>query len=87
MGKSGALTETIPGSLSPELTGLTMVEQQMIARAHAVCKVYLKPGVQYTYKGRVVSISQDITPLATDHPLLPNSEELSITIQRPNGVN
>ncbi|CAM9910054.1 unnamed protein product [Laminaria digitata] len=76
----------VPDPVPPELTGLTMVEQQMIARAHPICKVIRKPGGQYAYEGHVIKISQDITTLATDLPWLPNSDELPIIIiQPPNG--
>ena len=60
-----------------------MVEQQMIARAHPVCKVIRKRGGQCAYEGHVVNFSQDITTLATDLPSLPNSEELPIIIIQP----
>ena len=64
----------VPGPVPPELTGPSMVEQQMIARAHPVCNVVRKRSGQYAHEGHVVNISQDITMLATDLPWLPNSE-------------
>ena len=86
VGKFGAGNQRVPGSVPPELASLTMVDQQMIARDHRVCKVIRKRGGQYAYEGHVINISQDITTLATDLPSLPNSDELpTIIIQPPNG--
>ena len=86
--KFGAENQMVPGPVPPELTGLTMVEQQMIARAHAICEVIHKRGGRYGYDSYVVNISQDIATLAPDLPWLPNSDELPIIIiQRPNGCD
>ncbi|CAN0483398.1 unnamed protein product, partial [Laminaria digitata] len=81
--KFGAGNGMVPDPVHPELTGLTMVEQQMIARAHPICKVIRQPGGQYAYEGHVINISQDITTLATDLPWLPNLDELPIIIIQP----
>ncbi|CAN0553986.1 unnamed protein product, partial [Laminaria digitata] len=84
--KFGAGNGMVPDPVPPELTGLTMVEQQMIARAHPICKVIRQPGGHYAYEGHVINISQDITTIATDLPWLPNLDELPIIIiQPPNG--
>lgn len=42
--KVGELTQMVPGSVHPEFTRPTMVEQHMIARVHPVYKVYPKAG-------------------------------------------
>ena len=83
--KFGAENQMVPGPVPPELTGLTMVEQQMIARAHAICEVIHKRGGRYGYDSYVVNISQDIATLVVDLPWLPNSDELPIIILPPNG--
>ena len=40
--KFGAVNQMVSGSVPPEMTGLTLVEQQMAARAHSVCNVIRK---------------------------------------------
>ena len=87
MATFGARNQMVSGPVPPTLTGLIMVEQEMIARDHPVCKVICKRGEQFAYEHHVVNISQDITTLATDFSWLPNSDELLIVIimQAPNG--
>lgn len=55
--KFGALNNMVPELVPPELMGLTMVEQQMIARVHPVYKIYPKPGRQYAYENQVANVS------------------------------
>ena len=83
--KFGAGKQMVPGPVPPGVTGLTMVEQQMIVCAHPVCKGIRIRGGKYAHEGHVANISQDVTTLATDRPWLLTSDELPIIIQPSNG--
>lgn len=68
--KFGVHNGMVPGCVPDCLKALTMVEQQMIARAHPVVKMFHTPGGQRHFNGHVVSINQDITTLATERGAL-----------------
>ena len=57
-----------PGSVPEELSQLTFVEEQVIARSHPLITVFKVKGHQYAYKGNVISFSQDVKELATQLP-------------------
>lgn len=57
-----------PGPVPNELSGLTYVEQQLIARVHPVMNVYKIKGHQIGYSGNVINFPQEVTELASKLP-------------------
>lgn len=57
-----------PGDQPIELQGLSMVEEQPIARVHPVMSVYKINGQQYGYSGQVINFPQDVNDIATKLP-------------------
>ena len=49
-----------PGEVPFCLSGLTQIEEMLIARACPIMSVYRKHGGQHGYKGHVLNLSQDI---------------------------
>ncbi|CAM9847427.1 unnamed protein product [Pylaiella littoralis] len=76
--KLGVDNQMILGEVPDCLKNLTMVEQQMIVRAHLVVKMFHKPCGQRYSSGHVVSIN-----LATDLPWRPLTEEIPILVIQP----
>lgn len=58
----------VPDKVPEELRNLTMLEEQLIARAHPIAKVHRKNGGQYRYSGHVINIAQAITTFAASLP-------------------
>jgi len=58
----------IPAPCPPELRGLTMLEEMLIARACPVMRVYYKRGGQLGYSGHVINIAQDVSKLTDKLP-------------------
>ncbi|CAM9191521.1 unnamed protein product, partial [Pylaiella littoralis] len=81
--KFGSENGMIPGEVPQCLKDLTMVEAQMVARAHPVVKTYRKRGGQRHYEGHVISLSQDITELAMTLPWRPCTAEIPIVVVQP----
>ena len=76
----------VPDKVPEELRNLTMLEEQLIARAHPIVNVYRKKGGQYGYCGHVIDIGRDVTTFATPLPWNGNSEDVPIiVIQPPDG--
>ena len=76
----------VPDKVPEELRNLTMLEEQLIARAHPIVKVHRKNGGQYRYSGHVINIAQAITTFAASLPWNKNSEDVPIiVIQPPDG--
>lgn len=86
MAKFGEENEMVPDAVPQCLKDLTMVESQMIARAHPVVKTYRKPGGQRHFEGHVISLSQDITELALTLPWRCCTADIPILVQQsPDG--
>lgn len=55
-----------------ELDRLTLLEAQLISRAHAMCQVVtLHSTGERAYRGHVVNLHQDIESFATELPVAP----------------
>ena len=74
-----------PGTLPVELQGLTDIEEMLIARACPIMCVYRKHGGQRGYKGRVLSLPQDIQGFLSRLP--PNVAQLPYLIIRRHGTD
>ncbi|CAG8763820.1 18196_t:CDS:1 [Gigaspora margarita] len=53
------------GVLPEELTGLTEIEEMLIAQIFPVVSVYYLHGGQYAYRGNVISFPQDVNEFVT----------------------
>jgi hypothetical protein len=61
----------IPSPISPELQGLTQVEEMLVARALPIMRVYIRPGGQRGYSGHCVNLPQHVDELASSLPRYP----------------
>ena len=59
-----------PGPVPPELKGLSIIEEMLIARVDPMMKVYIKQGSQRASRGHCINFPQDISSLATNLPKL-----------------
>jgi hypothetical protein len=57
-----------PGRVPNELLGLSYIEEQLIARVHAVVSVTKLKGHQYGYSGNVINFAQDVKSFAKKLP-------------------
>lgn len=71
----GAENMMTPGPVPPELQGLTMLEEQLIARAYSIARVYLEGG-SVRYFGLVRNYSQGFTTFVTSLPWHTDSGEI-----------
>ncbi|XP_074596436.1 uncharacterized protein LOC141851589 [Brevipalpus obovatus] len=71
-----------PGSLPPELQGLTPSEQMLIAQVHPVVTLYRIRGAQLAYSGNVIKFRQNIDHYITELPLNPSALSFIIVFQK-----
>ena len=83
VGKFSADNSMIPDDLVPELMGLTVLEQQLIARAHPIARAYRLKGGQRGYSGHILNVARDVTSFATSLLLSANSEDIPIIVIVP----
>lgn len=61
----------VPSTVPNELSGLTQVEEMLIARALPIMHIYLKQGGQRGYSGHCVNLPQNVGELAKSLPRYP----------------
>ncbi|KAK3920725.1 Pescadillo-like protein [Frankliniella fusca] len=49
------------GEIPPELTGLSYVEELLIAKVHPMISIYRLKGGQYGFRGNVINFRQDVS--------------------------
>ena len=72
-----------PGSVPPQLQGLTQTEEMLIARCNTIMRVLHLKGGQLGYGGHVVNVAQDVTTFAATLPRL--AADVPIIIIRREG--
>ncbi|CAN0124566.1 unnamed protein product, partial [Scytosiphon promiscuus] len=88
VGKFSFANGMIPRELVPELQGLTVLEQQLIALAHPIARAYRLPGGQRGFSGHILNVARDITSFATSLPWRADSDEVPVVvIVPPQGGN
>lgn len=60
-----------PGPVPPELSGLTHIEQILIAQVHPIISMYRIRGAQYVYSGQVIHFYQNINEYIRVLPVNP----------------
>lgn len=70
----------VPSAVPKELSGLTQVEEMLIACALPIIHVYIKPGGQRGFSGHCINIPQNIRELAHSLPRYP--KDLPIIVVR-----
>lgn len=73
----------IPSAVPTQLSGLTQVEEMLIAKALPIMHIYIKPGGQRGYSGHTINLPQNVSELAQSLPRYP--KDLSIIIVRAKG--
>ena len=73
----------VPSAVPKELSGLTQVEEMLIARALPIIHVYIKPGGQRGFSGHCINIPQNIRELAHSLPRYP--KDLPVIVVRKKG--
>lgn len=73
----------IPSAVPTQLSGLTQVEEMLIAKALPIMHIYIKPGGQRGYSGDTINLPQNVSELAQSLPRYP--KDLSIIIVRAKG--
>lgn len=63
-----ALNNMDPGPVPDVLQDLTFIEEQLIARVHPFVSVFKLKGLQFGYKGHVISFRQDVDKFAMQLP-------------------
>ncbi|KAK3921567.1 LOW QUALITY PROTEIN: putative LRR receptor-like serine/threonine-protein kinase [Frankliniella fusca] len=56
------------GEIPPELTGLSYVEELLIAKVHPMISIYRLKGGQYGFRGNVINFRQDVSSFAKQLP-------------------
>ena len=69
------------GEVPPELQGLSIVEQFLIAICQPCCLVYDLKGGNGHYRGHIISIAQDIQEFAQQLPNLPSSLQILVVLK------
>ena len=72
-----------PGSVPPQLQGLTQTEEMLIARCNTIMRVLHLKGGQLGYGGHIVNVAQDVTTFAATLPRL--AADVPIIIIRREG--
>ncbi len=80
-----AANDMHPGPVPPELTGLTQVEEMLIARACPIMCVYRKHGGQRGYRGHVLNLPQDLQGFLDKLPSDP--ADLPVLVVRRHGID
>jgi len=73
----------IPSPVPSELSGLTQIEEMLIAKALPIMHIYIKPGGQRGYSGHTINLPQDVSELAHLLPRYP--KDLSIILVKVKG--
>ena len=73
----------IPSAVPTQLSGLTQVEEMLIAKALPIMHIYIQPGGQRGYSGHTINQPQNVSELAQSLPRYP--KDLSIIIVRAKG--
>ncbi|CAG8734746.1 5060_t:CDS:1, partial [Gigaspora rosea] len=73
-----------PDILPEELTGLTKIEEMLIAQIFPVVSIYYLRSGQYAYHGNVINFSQDVNEFVTQLPR--HSSSLRILVVRHQSV-
>lgn len=73
----------VPSTVSNEFSGLTPVEEMLIARALPIMHIYLKQGGQRGYSGHCVNLPQNVDEIAKSLPRYP--KDLSIILVKIKG--
>src|SRR5690606_15024308 len=73
--------DMVPSATPPELLGLTMVEEALIAIVNPMIKVYRLPYQGVGYSGHVISFPKDVdahTEFATELPRIPEDVDVLV---------
>ncbi|XP_054257274.1 uncharacterized protein LOC128982231 [Macrosteles quadrilineatus] len=81
-----AVNDMDPGPVPDELTGLTYLEQQLIARVHPVVSVYRIKGHQLGYSGNVINFPQAVEEFAAVLPHRITSLSAVIVVRMRNSA-
>ena len=73
----------VPSAVQKELSGLTEVEEMLIAHALPIIHVYIKPGGQRGFSGHCINIPKNIRELAHSLPRYP--KDLPVIVVRKKG--
>ena len=73
----------IPSPVPSELSGLTQIEEMLIAKTLPIMHIYIKPGGQRGYSGHTINLPQDVSELAHLLPRYP--KDLSIILVKVKG--
>ena len=75
--------DMVPSTVPNELSGLTQVEEMLIARALPIMHIYLKQGGQRGYSGHCVNLPQNVDELAKSLPRYP--KDLFVIVVKMKG--
>lgn len=75
--------DMVPSTVPNELSGLTQVEEMLIARALPIMHIYVKQGGQRGYSGHCVYLPQNVGELAKSLPRYP--KDLSVIVVKFKG--
>ena len=67
----------IPSAVPTQLSGLTQVEEMLIAKALPIMHIYIKPGGQRGYSGHTINLPQNVSELAQSLPRYPKDLSFS----------
>lgn len=73
----------VPSAVPKELSGLTQMEEMLIARALPIIHVYIKPGGQRGFSGHCINIPENIRELAHSLPRYP--KDLPVIVVQKKG--
>lgn len=73
----------VPSAVPKELSGLTQVEEMLIARALPIIHVYIKPRGQRGFSGHCINLPQNVRELAHSPPRYPKGPP--VIVVRKNG--
>ena len=74
-----------PGTVPPELQGLTQVEELLISAVIPMMTLYRLPLGQYGYSGHIVNLPQNVQAIATSLPRLPS--DIDVVLVRKPGAH
>lgn len=75
-------------SIPPELSGLSLIEQILLARVHPVVSVFKVRGQQRAYSGHCINFVQHVEQVASRLPVAPEALSCVLILNRhtPNGI-
>ena len=77
----------VTSAVPKELSGLTQVEEMLIACALPIIHVYIKPGRQRGFSGHCINIPQNIRELAHSLPRYPKDLPVIVVQKKGKGNN